>query len=245
MPNQLTGLVTEASVRVHIPGDAFNYKGNVTVEARLAYDQPTAWEVVADDVDTIGHHLRDEALAQHEAALQAIAQRAGIEVTRMGFSQVTPVPAAAPAQAPAGYQAAPAPAAPVMQQGGSIVSVQGRYGALHIPHPQAVPTQALNEQVLGAMSGPEFEVHPSQVRFFDNRQDLIAGTDRSGHLGVVRVSRNGSQAAQAAIGGKAIAWVDWDLQGGVLKVRPTKDFGALPLSVRTELASPATGGSPF
>lgn len=250
--------VAESTVRIHIPGDAFGYRGNITKERKVIYQTPVTQLEAADKEQDLVDALTEE-IIEHltESALKVATIASNLPKQAVpGFTQASPVPAA-PAQpvqqvtqtantgTPEGVsQLVNGSAAPDT----GIVSVQGSYGPLHFPHPQALDSRAMQDGVLVLLGAPDIQVHPTQVRVFDNRADMLGGRP-SGHMAAVKVARVGSQEAQDALGNRAIAWVDWDVRTNRVVVKPTRDFKALPLHVRQELSQPAdmsaNTGSPF
>lgn len=258
MPNDFDlddeATIAESTVRVHIPGDAFGYRGNITKERKVVYATPVTFREAAASEQDLVDSLTEEIIEHLTESAQKVSMIASSlpKQATPGFSQASPVPAAAPVQQPVTQVANPSTpegvSALVNGQASpdtGIVSVQGSYGPLHFPHPQALDSRAMQDGVLVLLGAPDVQVHPTQVRVFDNRADMLNGRP-SGHMAAVKVARSGSQAAQAALGNKAIAWVDWDVRLNKVVIKPTRDFKALPLNVRQELSAPAdTVGSPF
>lgn len=247
--------ISEITARVHVPGDAFGYRGNVTIERKAELAQPVTPEYVSPIEAALVASITDDVIKHLQAAAAKVADAAGSLPARAvpGITQVSPVPAgpapsfAAPitdvaaATDASGVSALANGAAPA----GGLVSVAGTYGEVHFPHPQALSTQDLKNGVL-AQVAQVLECHPSQVVIFDNRADMLAGRP-SGHMAAIKIAKAGAFEAQQAMGSRAVAWVDWDLRQQRIVLRPTKDFKALPLNVRAALQQPAPvgGGNPF
>jgi hypothetical protein len=215
---------------------------SVTYEEAAGHEQ----DLVDSLTEEIIGHLTESALKVSTIAASLPRQ------ATPGFTQASPVPTQQPAQAAPVTQVAntdtPAGVSALVNgqatPDNGIVSVQGSYGPLHFPHPQALDSRQMQDGVLVLLGAPDIQVHPTQVRVFDNRQDMLNGR-ASGHMAAVKVARVGSQEAQAALGNKAIAWVDWDVRTNRVVIKPTRDFKALPLHIRQELSGPATGGGAF
>jgi ribosomal protein L24 len=252
-------VITEISARVHVPGEAFGagFRGNVTIERRCAFPRP----VTVGDARVAEQMLVEGIVADISGYVQTAVETVTLTASTMprantagAYAQAVPVnqapvqaaPANLPvasATTPAGIQAL---AGGQAQPDGGLVSVQGRYGAVTFPHPNEITTDQIKAAALQVLE-TEHYIHPSQVAIFDNRNDLIGGTDRSGHLGRVILSRNCTAPnAMQVIGKQSIAWVDWDARSSSVRVRLTKETQGLAMPIRQELAQPAAaGGNPF
>jgi hypothetical protein len=261
MPNEFdlvedNATVAESTVRVHIPGDAFGYRGNVTKERKLVFAFPVSQEEAAQKEHELVDVLTTEIInALKESAAKVAEASANLpRPAAPGFTQASPVPAPGagvqqPVQAVANAASQAGVAALVNGTAApdtGIVSVKGKFGPVHFPHPQALDSRSLQDGVLALLGAPDIQVHPTQVRVFDNRTDMLNGRE-SGSMAAVKVARAGSQDAQNELGNKALAWVDWDVRSNRVVIKPTREFKSLPLHVRQELTQPASPqmGNPF
>lgn len=216
----------DGTVEISIPGSVWNsqYGAVRIVVPTKQVDKVAAW--VADNHD------------HFQATFDEARKYQGTH------APAAPVQAqAAPAQVPAGpvgaqailgiANGAAAPAPDVAADG--MVTVQGKFGPVSFPSPQALtPEQfrALAVQVASA----ELGIDASLLVAFDNRAELIGGTAYSSSPGVIKFARTAPpQLVQSVLtqSGKPgnLAWVSWDAGAATLKVKPTKEFLANSFSV--------------
>ena len=142
---------------------------------------------------------------------------------------------AAPLGAPAPQQQMPAPAGGLAGMSqvangfatptGGLITVESRYGEpVSFPSMADVSSRDMEDAARNAFC-TEYNVHPTMVKAFDNRDGMVNGQDKFGHAGRIIISKTAPPEVVAAFRG-SIAWVDFNRDGS-LKVKATKDFNAV------------------
>jgi hypothetical protein len=176
---------------------------------------------VADDIQAYAKVLADRLLA--------VLPDAGI-----GVASVHQVPAAAGAAAPSGAPAAGS--APVT--GENAQKVTNRFGTdIYTMSIEAFSSQQLQDEAIKRVC-TKFKFDESHLVAFDDRPEY-----RRGHVGNVQFRKDSP--GHAVLGGKALAWIDFNADGS-LKLSATKDFKDIVLvdvDLQLALRSPFDGAS--
>lgn len=252
-------LVAESTIGITVPGNLFglNYS-SFKLERKLVFNDPTdaagaalAETQAVEDMTVEVTENFQQLVRQINAAGSQLPTQAAPSYTEQAHVAQAPYQQPAMPQANAGSpqgvaallngQAAAAPSA------SGVLVAHGAYGEVVFPSLQALSKDQLRDGVLRLVSASDgMSVDPSHVMIFDEREQLTQAsltgqTARAGHIGAVKV-KNGTPLA-GIIGTRALAWIDFDVVAGKLKVSQTKDFKALDFGSRQALAQPAGAGA--
>lgn len=237
--------VVGGQIELSIPGDTFNNKFGavrITLPLKNAHQLPGVVEAILADTQRAFDAANKYADGNRPAARPS-------GVAAGGYAAQVQIPQGAPQAAPAGMPVAGTGAAAVagLASGqfspagleAGMMQVQGQYGLLTFPRRDALSSQdftAMAQQLCAEQLG----INAAYVICFDNRKDLEAGDTRSGHAGVIRLSKVAPVEVMEKFVTKAgrpaaVAWVDWDLMRMCPKVSITKDYRAIEAFVKPAL----------
>lgn len=228
-----------------------------TFEAAELLDTDTAAQVT----DYLSYEITQQLVA-------TVAERVTAQV-KAGTAHLLPARTAGAGygQLPAGGQGAPqgAPTGSYANQVGQVLNGQataelgemckipmgkndkGQEEFMYFPHPDRLGRRELAalvaEQAALPVKDGGINVHPSQIRVFDNREDFLNGTGQGYSPARIIVADAGNQAAAAAMKGRngkaqALSYVKFDRLGKPI-LKPTPQMKELDLELQLALKQPA------